>query len=233
MDKLEKEPKGLLVRLFLCGLLSTGLTFLLSYLMSYYMPIFNDESTDIPILLVNTFIGIALVEEFCKWIFLGINTWNNKEFNHTYDGIVYAVFVSLGFATIENLLYIFTSENVLLIAIIRGLLAVPGHVFNGVFMGYFYSLAKKGLIEKNKFKYYGCLFLSLLIPTLTHGFYDFCLMAGLPILLFTFVIYIICLYIFAFVRIAKSSKHDEAFIKVYCRHCGAVKEGLYCGVCGK
>ena len=233
MDKIEKEPRGLLVRLFLFGFLSTALTFLLSYIMAYYMPIFNNESKDIPILLLNTFIGIALVEEFSKWIFLGINTWNSKEFNHTYDGIVYAVFVSLGFATVENILYIFSSENELIIAIVRGILSVPGHVFNAVFMGYFYSLAKKGLIENNKGRYYGYLLLSLLVPTLTHGFFDFCLMAASPIFLFTFVIYIICLYIFGFIRIVKSSKNDEAFIKVYCPHCGAIKEGLYCGTCGK
>ncbi len=233
MDKIEKEPRGLLIRLFSCGLLSTFLTLLISDISGYFFPILNSDSTEIPVLLLNNFIGIALVEEFSKWIFLGLNTWNNKEFNHYYDGIVYAVFVSLGFATLENILYVFGSESSIVVAIVRALLAVPGHVFNGVFMGYFYALAKKGYLEKNKGKYFGNMFLSLLVPTLTHGFYDFCLTADRPFLIVIFFVYIVCLYVYAFVRIAKSSKNDEPFIKTYCPFCGAVKQGLYCGTCGK
>ena len=182
MDKLEKESRGLLIKLFVFGLLSTFLTLLISYISGYFFPILDSESKEIPVLLLNNFVGIALVEEFCKWIFLGLGTWNSKEFTHYYDGIVYAVFVSLGFATFENILYVFGSDNNFLIAIVRAFLAVPGHVFDGIFMGYFYSLAKKNYLDRNNGKYVTYILLSLLVPTILHGFYDFCLQASRPIL---------------------------------------------------
>lgn len=233
MDKIEKEPTGLLVKLFIFGLLSTFLTLIISDISEYFFPILASESKEIPILLLNNFIGIALVEEFSKWVFMGLFTWNSKEFTHLYDGIVYAVFVSLGFATFENVLYIFGNGGDYLIAIIRALLAVPGHVFNGVFMGYFYGLARKNYIDHNNGQCALYLLLSLLVPAALHGFYDFCLQATRPLLLLVFVVYILALYVVAFIRIKKSSKSDEPFIKVYCPYCGALKQGLFCGTCGK
>ena len=89
--------------------------------------------------LLENFIGIALVEEGLKlWVLLRL-TKNNREFNSIFDGIVYAVFVSLGFAAFENVLYVlqYGFSN----ALMRAVTSVPGHTFFGVMMGYYYSFS--------------------------------------------------------------------------------------------
>ena len=136
-DKLEKEPSGLLAKLFMGGIGAIGLTTLISFIGVYILGI-PEEFIGLPIwaLALYSYLFIALTEEFSKWFFVKTITWNNKEFNHIYDAIVYSVFVSLGFATLENIMYVF--EGGIGTALLRAVLSVPGHVFFGVFMGYYY-----------------------------------------------------------------------------------------------
>lgn len=216
-DIYEKESTKLLTKLFLSGIIATMLTVIISAILGTIFPFFASETIKVlyyslPELFIYVFIGIALVEEFSKWILVKATAWENKEFNYLYDAIVYCVFVALGFATLENILYalqISTVKNVLL----RAVLAVPGHAFDGVFMGYNLGKAKlykKYGDKKNSNKY---LFFSLFVPTILHGTYDFLIFAEASnsIFLWIFILFIIGLYIASFVYITKISKDPTNF----------------------
>ena len=188
------------------------------------------EGSNLVELFFGVFIGIALVEEFSKWIFVRLITWKNKAFTHIYDAVVYAVFVSLGFATLENILYVIDSG--IGTAIMRAVLSVPMHAFCGVFMGYYYGLAKQNEVYNRNDLMGKNILLSLLIPILLHGFFDYCLITGEPILIIVFFIFVILIYIFAFRRIFILSKVAVPLKPKYCTKCGAKTEGNFCTNCG-
>ena len=104
-DKYEKEPIKLLVISFLLGVLSVVPTLILSYLGKAIIG-FNPGSTHFLFSLTSCVIGIGLVEEFSKFIFVRYYAYKKDDFNEPFDGIVYCVMVSMGFATFENILYV-------------------------------------------------------------------------------------------------------------------------------
>lgn len=230
----EKEPTKLLVKLFFSGIGSFFLTLIITLIISFFNPgILSDESSlDLFSLLIHVFLGIALVEEFSKWIFAYRIGFNNKEFDQNYDIIVYSVFVALGFACIENIFYVF--DRGFVTGIFRALFAVPGHACDGVFMGYYLSLAKFYIINGNKSLYRRNLFLSLFIPILFHGFYDYCLFSRNIYLILLFFIFIVTLYIFTFKRLKKVSLSNRKFHYSYkfCPNCGTPVNSDVCSVCG-
>jgi RsiW-degrading membrane proteinase PrsW (M82 family) len=114
----------------------------------------------------NAFFKVALVEEFSKFIFIRFILYNNKNFNEPFDGIVYACMVGMGFATLENIIYVFQYGAPT--GFIRIFTAVPAHATFAVLMGYFLGKAK---FTHRKELYYS--FLALLIPTAFHGAYDY------------------------------------------------------------
>ena len=151
------------------------------------IPIFNlnVESMNIGQMLLYAFICVALVEEGCKLLFLYITAYNHKENNYTFDMIVYSVFVSLGFAFFENVLYLSSGE--LMIGISRAFTAIPAHASYGVFMGIFLSKAKcYDVKDLNKAKMYKLL--SLIVPVLIHGLYDLFVFSNTTLFLGTFII---------------------------------------------
>ena len=135
----DKEPMTLLIKLFLGGIGSAFLTLLITSIMELIFPIFSADYSKLNLfeLFIYAFIGVALVEEFSKWLFTYRISFNNKYFEEKYDMIVYSVFVALGFAFFENLIYVF--QGGIITGIIRAISAVPGHAFDGVFMGYYLS----------------------------------------------------------------------------------------------
>ena len=256
-DIVEKESPGLLFKLFLGGAIgSVILTLLLSTVLEPIIPDLEDSNNNFIYLAINTFFKVALVEEFSKWIFLKKITWKNKEFNYIYDAIVYAVFVALGFATIENIIYVLGSEGGISIAILRAILSVPGHAFDGVFMGYYYGLAKQAKINDNIKLFKRNMIFSLLIPVVFHFIFDYLLLSENSILLILYLVFIILLYINAFKRINKLSNITERLDKNddinnnsyniveatyqsntinhrYCTNCGNLVNGNFCSICGK
>ena len=139
----HKEPKLLLIKLFAAGIFSCFLVLILTYILVFFMPFLTKEYTTMNFIefTIYIFISIALVEEFCKWLMTYHFGYKNKEFDEVYDITVYSVFVALGFAAFENILYVFNIASIQ-VGILRGLLAIPGHVCDGVAMGYYLSLAK-------------------------------------------------------------------------------------------
>ena len=172
-DKVEKEPIGLLVGLFFLGALTTlPAAFGENAMIESFLSSMSPNSVGYNFLLY--FFIVALCEEGVKYLALTLITWKNRNFNYTFDAIVYAVTVSLGFATLENILYVLdigTYET----AFWRGILSVPGHAIDAVFMGFFYGKAKYSQCMGDKAGKNANLFLSLLVPILIHGFYDFSL----------------------------------------------------------
>lgn len=198
----NKEPTGLLAKCFFGGFLSIIIALIIGLLMTY---IGNAFQSPLFKSFYDAFFVAAIPEEFSKFIILYWIIWKSKFFDEHYDGIIYAVFVSLGFALVENILYVF--ESGIGIAFMRAILAVPGHGLFAVAMGYFLSLAKFNK-QSNLQKY---LVLSLVVPIGLHGTYDFLLMyssnlskedAGYAvILLIIFTIFIIFLWRFGIKKI--------------------------------
>ncbi len=169
-DALEKEPTALLAKLVLFGLVSTIPAIVLESIGSAVLEsIFDINGFGYAVFM--NFIVIAGAEEGVKFLFLKRRTWNSSDFNCQFDGVVYSVFVSLGFALLENILYVLRYGFATAIA--RALLSVPGHACFGVFMGAYYGMARRyengGCPQKTA----NCLRQSLLIPMLLHGVYDF------------------------------------------------------------
>ena len=160
-DKYEKEPLGMLILAFAGGVFSILLDLLL---VSIINSIWYSDTV-----FYSAFIEAGFPEELCKFLILFLFFWWNKNFNEYMDGIVYATFVSLGFACLENILYVFSSGFGT--GIMRAIISVPGHFLFGVLMGYFFSLAK---FDKQSTIPY--LFLSVLVPGMVHGLFDWLLM---------------------------------------------------------
>lgn len=159
-DKYEPEPVRLVFRLFLIGALLVFPIMVLQFAI-------QDEYSLPPIL--DAFFVSGFSEEFFKWFVIYHTVFKHAEFNEHYDGIVYAVAASLGFATLENILYIFA--NGIDTAFGRAILPVPSHALYGVIMGYYFGKAK--VINNKKL-----LFISLLIPTILHGIYNYILVSS-------------------------------------------------------
>lgn len=164
-DKFDREPKGLIVKSFLFGCLSVIPILFLE-------TIFNENLFSS--LFIYMFCGVALVEEGMKYFFLKKYLFNRPEFNEPLDGIVYAVMVSLGFATVENISYVIgAQEQGTNVAILRMFSAIPLHASCGVIMGYFVGMAKF-----NKENYNSLLLKGVLIATLVHAIYNYFLFLG-------------------------------------------------------
>ncbi|HEY8400624.1 MAG TPA: PrsW family glutamic-type intramembrane protease, partial [Cytophagaceae bacterium] len=163
-DKFEKEPLHVLAKCFFLGVFSALPALGLGELADYFFPITNTSAS----IALDAFVYIAFMEEFCKYAVLRGYAYNKPSFNEPYDGIMYSVMIAMGFATIENIIYVL--ENGLLVAIVRMLTAVPAHATFGILMGYYVGLAK--FKSGNKLPY---LLLGLFSAIFLHGIYDFCL----------------------------------------------------------
>ena len=197
-DKYEKEPLGLLLLAFLGGCFTVVMDLILVSLVN---AVWVSDTV-----FYSAFVEAGFPEELCKFIILFLFFWKNKNFNEHMDGIVYATFVSLGFACIENILYVFS--NGFGTGVMRAIISVPGHFLFGVLMGYFFSLAK---FSKEKSS---LLLLSYLVPACAHGLFDWLLMAtdhlgafGQGVVLLAFIALDILLWI---VGVRSIRKHRES-----------------------
>ena len=166
-DKKSPEPTGQLVKAFLFGILSVPVSFCISIPLGI-IGLYPVEATSILGSISTAFFGAAIPEESAKYFMLLLLLRKNRYFDEKMDGIVYAVCVSLGFAALENIMYLFSNaESYLSVGIVRAIFAIPGHFCFGILMGYYYSLAKfyPKTPKKNKV-------LILVAPILVHGVYD-------------------------------------------------------------
>ncbi|EOC99646.1 hypothetical protein L21TH_2289 [Caldisalinibacter kiritimatiensis] len=187
-DRYDREPIKLLFKTFIFGGLSIIPTIVFERLLM--------SVNILPGILgiaYTAFIVAGFTEEFFKReVVLRLN-YNSRFFNEKLDGIVYSVFSALGFATVENIVYVFrfTTTYNPFVGLYRGILSVPAHSIFAVTMGYYLSLAKYSDNEEVERQY---LRKALIIPAILHGIFDFILMSGIPMLAVLFIPYIIYIW---------------------------------------
>ncbi|WP_066218711.1 PrsW family intramembrane metalloprotease [Formosa haliotis] len=162
-DKYEKEPKLFLFYNFLLGaFVSVFITTIISLLFNFTLP-FNEPNVVHQFL--KAFFVVGFTEEFSKYIIVRYVAQPNKEFNEPFDGIVYAIMVSMGFAASENILYVL--QGGFQTGLVRAFTAVPAHAVFAILMGYFMGKAK---FSNQRIKYN---LTGLGLAILFHGGYDF------------------------------------------------------------
>ncbi len=235
-DRMEKEPIGLLCILFFSGAAAyLPAIFAENLLIGAFDKVFeNNMIADVggTVMFESegvyfahsafcSFFAVALVEEGIKWAIMFFVTFRNKNFSHLFDGVVYSVFVSLGFAAVENVRYaVIDGWNTFLL---RSLISVPGHMMFGVLMGFFYTmwhtyllckkeertLASEGRITVEKrFASAPWLISSIVLPIVIHGAYSFMRAGTSDAVTVIFYVFVIALYIVCFIGINRLSRAD-------------------------
>ena len=171
LDRIEKEPPTLVIKTMLFGagsaILAVALETAGEVILEY---IGTDGILD---LILYYFIVVAVSEEFSKRLGMKLAVWNNPNFNFRFDAVIYSVASALGFAALENVLYMASYGTQ--IALSR---LIPVHSICGVFMGYYLGIAKTAELDGDNRSRSIYMKLSLIVPVLIHGFYDFCLSTG-------------------------------------------------------
>jgi len=191
-DKYEAEPIYMVARMFILGalivipimVLQRGVTILLG----------DDIYT-------TAFLQSALVEELFKWFVLFHVIYNHTEFDEPYDGIIYASSISLGFATVENLLYSFFMPTNFSAMLLRALLPVSGHALFGVLMGYYLGRAK--FTKQNNKKL--LLILSIFVPFILHGTYDWIILMFENDWLLLIIPFMLVLWVFSLTKVKSAN----------------------------
>ena len=193
-DKVQPEPTKWLLKAFGFGVLSMFLSFVFSVPACLLLGMEMDANTysSIREAFADAFVLAAIPEELAKLIMLWLLLRKNPHFDERFDGIVYAVCIGMGFAGIENVMYLASGiedGSWIGIGISRALFSIPGHFFFAVLMGYYYSLYHFGIDRSPKAKA-----MILVAPILAHGLFDgilFCMNVDEGLAL-------ICLFLFLY-----------------------------------
>lgn len=207
-DKIEQEPPRLLLKLFMMGVASTLFASILEIIGQMLLMVVFADPYSVAARLVLYFVIVAGAEEGGKFLFLYTMTWRHPAFNYRFDGVVYSVFVTLGFAALENIKYMFDFGSSVLLP--RAFLAIPLHCIAGVFMGHHYGKAKYEERRGNQGAKSLQLFLSLAVPILIHGFYDFAATGESVLISIVFFLFVIVVDIIAILSVKRYSREDTA-----------------------
>ena len=162
-DKYEKE---VLVPLIFCFILGMLITVPVRAIQAWTYSVGLDDSSTILMALFSSFIIVSLSEELFKFASLLIFPYRQKFFNEPLDGIVYAVMIGMGFATLENILY--ATQYGVVTTIVRAFTAVPAHAVFAIIMGYYVGKAKFEPQHRLRL-----LLVGLCMSIAIHGTYDF------------------------------------------------------------
>ena len=197
-----KEPKSEIIKVFIFGILIT----IPAYILNTFLGDFWYNNTKVSQNLISSFLTAAPVEEGLKLSILYYFVYKMKDFNEPLDGIVYGVTASLGFATLENIYYVYLladhfQTTSMALAVVRSFSAVPAHAVFGIFMGYFfmkYSFIKKG----------DNLFFAFIVPFVLHGCYNLFIASNFFVSLSLVIIaWIVALRLFS--RLKKTQKRKR------------------------
>ncbi len=231
MKDRDREPFSLLMKLIGKGMLACLLVIVIKGILGLFIPLFSMETSAMTNrqLVIYAFLGVALIEEACKYFFVYKDTYDHKEFDSTFDMAVYACFVSLGFAFFENLEYLI--EYGVAGQFVRYFTAVPMHLCTGIFMGIYLGEAalaqRKNMREARQNKVF-----ALLVPVFLHGFYDYTIMAGFNAI---WIISFIVIVVLSIILVNVKRNHDVKikYPNNQCPHCHERIVGPYCIGCGK
>lgn len=165
-DKYDREPLKHMFISFMLGVLCAVPAVILSIILGKFFPV---DYQNIISVAVYALVVVAFAEEFSKYLILRYYAYRQKEFNEPFDGIVYGAIIGLGFAGIENILYV--ADGGLQVGILRMFTAVPAHASFGIIMGYYFGMAWQYKHRAREFKFKG-----LLAAIVLHGLYNFFLM---------------------------------------------------------
>ncbi len=199
-DKYEKEPVWLLLLSLLAGMAIV----LPVMVVEGVLAAVGDPLEGIAEAAWSAFAVAGLTEEVFKFIALFLLIWERPAFNDKYDGIVYGTFISLGFAAIENLLYVM--QDGYATGLLRAFTAVPAHAIFGITMGFYFGMARFHPEESRAMKWK-----ALVVPIILHGIYDFILFTGIEWLWVVFLAFIVFLYVSGWRRIRHLS--DQSYFK--------------------
>ena len=205
-DTVEREPGYLLRSLALQGVFAALAAIVLEIIGEIVLDLAIPKDSP-AYTVVLAFLVVACAEEGAKLFFLRKRTWNDPNFSHLFDGVVYSAFVSLGFAAFENVKYVFSYG--LGVAVPRALLAIPGHLGFSVFMGVFYGRARLCANRGNLAGAKRNMIMGFLSAVFLHGFYDACAMIGTGIANVLFYLFVAVMYVAVYNLIRRESRGDR------------------------
>lgn len=231
----HKESIRIIAKLFLGGVASVLIVLIISYVLYMLFPSLTLDAivrSNIIEKFFKIFVGVAIIEEGCKWLITYLLSYNSKYFDEYFDIVLYSVFVALGFACFENITYVF--RNGLSTGFIRLFTAVPAHCFFGILMGEYLGLAKISELNGNiKLKRKNIL-LSIFLPSILHCVYNYFALSGGKYSNLFFVATVIFGYLISIDKITRISELSKNNYNVnYCSNCGNVVDGNFCSFCGK
>lgn len=204
LDKQEPEPIGMIIKIFFFGCLSCLPAIVLELLGESVLDSFLSQDSDFILYnAINFFLIVALAEEYCKRFMFMHFMWKHPEFNYCFDAIVYCLASALGFAALENFFYLAGEGTDIVLWRL-----IPTHSICGILMGYFLGQAKLAEVTGKTAAMSTYKFLSLAMPVLIHGFYDFSLSSGSGELIILAFLMILFLTIFSFKLVHRSAKTD-------------------------
>ncbi len=202
VDKFNKEPIGLLIGLFSLGVIAVIPAIIIERILiniNFFQGFLG--------LVIEAFLIIALTEEYLKRMAVKLSAYKSKEYDERLDGIVYSVVASLGFATIENIMYVLQyTDSLPLIWLTRALLSVPAHMLFGITMGYYLSMSK---FCSNPVLAKRYIHLSLWVPVGFHGLYDVLALSGNAFFILLLLPLMIFLWIYNIKRLKMYQKESK------------------------
>jgi RsiW-degrading membrane proteinase PrsW (M82 family) len=194
-DRYEPEPIRLVIKMFFFGMLLVYPILLMQDNLAKHI----GESN----LLFSFFLSSG-IEEMCKWMILYVYMFRHREFDEPYDGIVYAVAISLGFATVENIIYAFVWGPQFSVLLLRALLPISGHALFGVIMGHYLAKAK---FEPRRVKFN--ISLSIFVPIFWHGLYDWLILTSKSYFIWVMIPLMMFLWIRALQKVKQAQQYTQ------------------------
>jgi RsiW-degrading membrane proteinase PrsW (M82 family) len=206
LDKVEPEPAPLLFSLFRTGILAAFASMVLEWVGESVLNILPIPVDSAVYTILLAFLVVAAIEEGTKYYLMHRVVWKSPYFDFRFDGIVYSAFTSLGFAAIENVLYVFRYG--LGTAVIRALLSVPGHLASSVVFGTLYGRAKffanRGMEVESRM----CIITGYVLSVFLHGFYDACAMSDSSVASLVFDVFVIVMYVVIYRLVKREADTD-------------------------
>lgn len=207
LDRVESEPPGLLIKVFLLGALSCVPASILESVGDRLL--LATASSELLYTIGLYLLVVPLSEEGVKYLAMRAAR-KSPAFNYTFDGIVYGVVASLGFATVENILYVLGLYDIG-VAVMRAFLSVPLHCVCGVFMGYHYGLSYRSQALGRDGEARAQRWLAYLVPVIIHGVYDMSLSVGSDMVTLAGLALTVFVFALAIRRTMRASREDQAF----------------------